>query len=554
MKQQPSPLWTTGTTEVRLTGTWRSALPVYRTAPSPCLGACPVDGRIAEWVGRIHDGDSYAAWLTLVDNNPFPAIAGRICHHPCESACNRKQLDEAVGICSLERHVGDMALQQGRQFVRPAVERNESVAVVGGGPAGLSAAYQLRRRGYAVHLFESSDGLGGLMRYGIPAYRLDKQVLDGEIQRIVDLGVQVHLRAEVADGEALRRLADEYDGVYLATGASRSKTLPNLDYQQSWVVDGADFLALTNSAKTCELGAALVVIGGGSAAMDVARTARRLGKSVTVLALEPQALLPAQRVEVDEALEEGVEFVFAAMMRSADGDGDRVTLSCSKVNFHPRSATAGFTVEPIAGSEFQLTADTVIPSIGQDADIERWHGLLDGGDTLIHTDGRWRTSVSGIFAGGDVASMDRFVTAAVGMGKQAAWEIARHIEAGAGEPRDAGPGEAEVPFSAVNSHYYPLSPRRKPANAEVAIRLHGFEQVQGSLAAQEAVAESARCFSCGTCIYCDNCYFYCPDMAITKLERGYEVKTDYCKGCGLCVAECPTGSIVMREESQGQGQ
>ena len=547
MNQLPSPLWTNGTTEGRLTGTWRSASPDYYTSPSPCLGACPVDGRIAEWIHQILNQDYRGAWMTLAENNPFPAIAGRICHHPCESACNRQHHDETVGICSLERFVGDMALAEGWQFPQPAISHEASIAVVGGGPAGLSAAYQLRRHGYRVTVFEAGDQLGGLLRYGIPAYRLDKAVMDGEIQRIVDLGVEVRLNAEVASSDALRDLREDFDAVYLAIGATRSKTLPSLDYDRPWVTDSADFLAATNAGEPCALGKRLVVIGGGSAAMDVARTARRLNRSVTVLSLEPDGQLPAQRVEVDEALEEGVEFVTGAMLQSVDDGKDGLTLVCIRVNFQQGDERGVFTVDPIEGSQFTFSADAIIPAIGQDVDLHRWSGVLDADGPVVRTDRNWQTATPGIFAGGDVASMDRFVTQAIGMGKQAAAEIARYVNPDH-VPAAANP-HPEVGIAAINTDYYPPADRHRPANTEIADRLADFQEVQKRLGRDEATAEAGRCFSCGTCIYCDNCYLYCPDMAITKLERGYEVKLDYCKGCGLCVAECPTGSISMKEEA-----
>lgn len=548
MNDQHSPLWTTDRSEARLTGTWRSELPNYSTTPSPCLGACPVDGRIAEWIGQIRDGDCRAAWLTLADNNPFPAIAGRICHHPCESVCNRKNHDETVSICSLERHVGDMALAEGWQFSKPAEERSETIAIVGGGPAGLSAAYQLRRRGYKVTLFEARDQLGGLLRYGIPAYRLDKKILDGEIERIVNLGVDVKLESDVVNSAALEKLHKDFDAVYMATGATKPKTLPTLDYSEPWVVDSADFLASTNAGEECALGERLVVIGGGSAAMDVARTARRLGHIVTVLSLEPDEFLPAQRAEVDEAMEEGIEFVTGAMMQSANKDGGGLTLECTRINFNPGNARGTFTFEPISGSEFQLKADAIIPSIGQDADLTRWENLFGREGPVVQTDTRWQTKTAGIFAGGDLASMDRFVTQAIGMGKQAADQIGKFVNPD--HSVTVLSADPEIPFDVINTHYFPPVERNQAAHTDVEQRLKNFDEVQLALSEDAAIAEASRCFSCGTCIFCDNCYFYCPDMAIIKLERGYEVKTDYCKGCGLCVAECPTGSIAMRDEQQ----
>ncbi|MBT4519608.1 MAG: FAD-dependent oxidoreductase [Halieaceae bacterium] len=545
MNQPASPLWTTGLSDARKTGTWRSAMPDYRTAPSPCLGACPVDGRIAAWIHQLGEGDYRAAWLTLMDNNPFPAIAGRICHHPCESACNRNELDTAVSICNLERYVGDLALAEGWTIPQSA-NREESVAVVGGGPAGLSAAYQLRRLGYRVSLLESRDQLGGLMRYGIPAYRLDKSVLDGEIQRILDMDVEVHLNAEVKDCDALRLLRVDHNAVYMATGAARSKRLPNLDYDQPWVIDSADFLAATNAGLACDMGQRLVVIGGGSAAIDVARTAVRLGKQVSMLSLEPDHLLPAQRVEIDEAREEGIEFVTAAMMSSVAVAEGGLEVACIGVKFQPGAKRGEFNVDPIAGSEFTLQADTLIPAIGQDADIERWAELLQSEGPIVSTDDRWQTSAPGVFAGGDLSSMERFVTQAVGMGKQAAQEIDRAINGGQTDVDQTAVGEVSI--DAINTYYYPPAERSQESTVSVAQRLKNFDQVQLGFDPQQAAAEAARCFSCGTCIFCDSCYYHCPDMAITKLDLGYEVKTDYCKGCGLCVAECPTGSITMRDE------
>ncbi len=543
MNQQPSPLWTNASSRLRNTGTWRSARPEYRQSPSPCLGACPVNGRIAEWIEQLKSGDVKSAWLTLVDNNPFPAIAGRICHHPCETACNRQHMDGSVGICSLERHIGDIAIREGWAFPAPQKEVNKSVAIVGAGPAGLSAAYQLRRLGIKVVMYEQHQQAGGLLHYGIPDYRLDKDIVDSEIERIINMGVEVKLSTEVDD---LQKLRDEFDAVYLATGASQSKTLPNLDYSKSWVVDSAEFLAATNAGEPCLLGTDVVVIGGGSAAMDVARSARRLGRSVRLLSLEPEHLLPAQRAEVDEAIEEGVEFVTAAQLQSIDSDGSKLTLECIRVNFNQGKERSEFTIDPIAGSEFQLRADAVIPSIGQDADISRWQSLIESNATLVKTDDRWQTSTKGIFAGGDVASMQRFVTAAIGMGKQAAVEIWHYLTQ---LPSDAAEQIAETEFSEINTNYFPAAERNQQVNLAVEDRLQNFNEVQQPLDGDKALAEACRCFSCGSCIYCDNCYLYCPDMAITKLQRGYRLKSDYCKGCGLCVAECPTGSVVMLEES-----
>ncbi|MCU0765650.1 MAG: FAD-dependent oxidoreductase, partial [Burkholderiaceae bacterium] len=307
-------IWTTGSTEVFKTGSWRAALPQHIRAPSPCHGACPVNGDIAEWIGLARVRDFRGAWEVLTRHNPFPAIAGRICHHPCEAACNRAGFDESLAICKLERFVGDLALAEGWSFAPPAEERSERIAVVGGGPSGLSAAYQLRRQGYRVTLFESQREIGGLMRYGIPPYRLARSVLDGEIARVVALGVELRCGEALATVADLERLRLDYDAVYLATGAGRQRRLPQLDDAQPWVMNGAEYLALTSMGEKPALGRRVVVIGGGSAALDVARSARRAGHEVTLVALESTAQMPAQREEIDEALEEGIVLVAGAML------------------------------------------------------------------------------------------------------------------------------------------------------------------------------------------------------------------------------------------------
>ncbi|MDL1860754.1 FAD-dependent oxidoreductase [Betaproteobacteria bacterium PRO7] len=618
------PIWTTGTTEVFKTGTWRAALPQHIRAPSPCHAACPVNGDIAEWIGRARARDFRGAWEILTRHNPFPAIAGRICHHPCEAACNRGGFDEPLAICKLERFVGDAAIEQGWAFEPPPVERAERVAVVGGGPSGLSAAFQIRRRGYRVTLFEAQPELGGLMRYGIPSYRLARSVLDAEIARIVALGVDVRCGEPLASHEDLERLRGEFDAVYLATGAQRTKRLPQLDYTQPWVIDGAEYLARSNAGAAPVLGKHVVVIGGGSAALDAARSARRAGHDVTILALESRAQMPAQREEVVEALEEGIALVDGAMLvdaaqayentisvdaavsppfekggpggicpfggaeeippaplyergvsaapryergvkaHNADGafPGARETcpesvqagggagaiaLRCIRVRFVPGVQRGQFTVEPTAGSEFTLAADAIVTSIGQDPELAALQPMLEIDGALLKVDALQATSAERVYAGGDLASVARFVTEAIGMGKRAAFEIDRVLRALPGKLQTAEP---LVPLAAINTYYYPKQPRAAEARLDATRRLACATEVQLGLDIEQALAETERCFSCGTCIFCDNCVDYCPDLAVKRNGAGYTVLADYCKGCGLCVRECPTGSMKMVEEAR----
>jgi len=554
------PTWTTTTTESIRTGSWRAALPRHLQAPSPCQEACPVNGDIATWLGHARERDFRRAWEALVRHNPFPAVAGRVCHHPCERACNRAGYDEAVSICRLERLVGDEAIEQRWTLPAAQVERGERVAIVGGGPAGLSAAYQLRRLGYRVTLVEAQAALGGLMRHGIPSYRLSRAVLDAEIERIVALGVEVRLREKPATPGAWAALRAAHDAVLIATGAQANRRLPVLDYAKPWVADGAAWLAAANAGSPPALGRRIVVVGGGSAALDVARSARRAGHAVTLLALESRAQLPAQREEVEEALEEGVALVEGSMLLGAREDGDGLRLDCARVRFVPGAQRGLFTATRIEGGDFELRADAIVTSIGQDADLAALAPDCPADGPLLAVDRSQATGAAGVWAGGDVASMARYVTDAIGQGNRAAFAIDRALRARLGEPpaqRDwrpgpaaAAPRDAVVPLPAIATHWHPRRARAPSPRLDAAARLSTGDEVQLPLDVAAALVEATRCFSCGTCISCDTCVAVCPDLAVRSDADGYRVLGDYCKGCGLCVKECPTGSMDMVEEAR----
>jgi NADPH-dependent glutamate synthase beta subunit-like oxidoreductase len=541
----PQTAWTTGSTEVFKTGTWRAQLPHYATVPSPCHQACPVNGEIARWIGLAHQRDFRGAWDVLAINNPFPAVAGRICHHPCETACNRGAYDDSLAICKLERAVGDMALAEGWRHALPAEERQGHVAIVGGGPSGLSAAYQLRKRGWRVTIYEAQEELGGLMRYGIPAYRLSRHVLDGEIERILALGVKVERRA-IATLQEFGELRATHDAVYLAFGAGRPKRLPQLPASAPWLMDGAEYLARTNAGSPPALGRRVLVIGGGSAALDAARSARRAGHEVTILALEQRAQMPAQHEEVAEALEEGITLADGAMLKSVQpANGQGVVIQCQRVRFEPGAVRGKFTVTPIEGAEFTLAAHAVITSIGQDPDLAAFAAAMPTSRGLLAVDAAQQTGADKVWAGGDAASMARFVTEAIGMGKRAAIDIDRALR---DAPAHAPVAVPAVAIDAIALHHHPKAARAPERVRPPGERLSSALEVQLGLDIEQALAEAARCFSCGACTACDNCFHYCPDLAIRRVAGGYEVLTDYCKGCGLCVQECPTGAIAMREE------
>jgi len=563
MSRADSPVWTTGTTEVYHTGTWRSQIPKYINPPSPCHSACPVDGNIALWIRQIREQDYYGAWVTLTDNNPFPCIAGRICHHPCEPVCNRGAYDEPIAICGLERFVGDLALEQGWRFPEVPITWKEKIAVIGGGPAGLAAAFHLRRLGYMVTIFEARAQLGGLLRYGIPPYRLAKDILERETQRILDLGIEVHTNTPIRSQQDFENIKTTFAVLYLAMGADTPKCLPVLDYEQDYVIHGARYLELTNSGEVPHLGQRLVVIGAGSAAMDAARTARRHGKDITILALEPRDNMPCQWEEVLEAEQENIRLVNGAMLTSVAQAGTGLKLNCIEVDFIPGEQRGRFTLQEKSGTQFVIEADNIVTSIGQDPDLSILGNMVQANGALIKIDGQYRTSGTGIFAGGDVASMERFVTVAFGMGKQAAANIHRFLQPQVYEEQtvpvnryitmqkaDNPPGaDRDVDVKVINKYYYDKLPRENQGIVAAAQRLKNFNETQLNFSVDEALHESTRCFSCGNCIFCDNCMYYCPDMAITRIDKGYAVSSDFCKGCGLCVNECPTGSIAMFEDT-----
>ncbi len=553
------PTWTTATTESIHTGSWRAALPRHLQAPSPCHEACPVNGDIATWIGQARERDFRGAWEALVRHNPFPSVAGRICHHPCEGACNRAGYDDAVSICRLERFVGDEAIAQRWPLPAAEVARDERVAIVGGGPAGLSAAYQLRRLGYRVTIVEAQDTLGGLMRHGIPSYRLSREVLDAEIARIVALDVDVRLGEKPDTPGAWTALRAAHDAVLIATGAQATKRLPALDYAKPWVADSAAWLAAANAGVPPALGRRLVVVGGGSAALDVARSARRAGHAVTLLALETRTQMPAQAEEVEEALEEGVALVEGSMLVAAREHGDGLRLACTRVRFVPGAQRGRFSVTRIEGSDFELRADAIVTSIGQDADLAALAPDCPTDGPLLAVDASQATGVPGVWAGGDVASLARFVTDAIGQGKRAAFAIDQALRARRNEPPtpcDWRPGPAAaiahdgvVLLPAIATHPYPPQARVPSPRLAAAARVASGDEVQLPLDVAAALAETTRCFSCGTCISCDTCVVVCPDLAVRRDADGYRVLGDYCKGCGLCVKECPTGSMDMVDEA-----
>ncbi len=527
-----------GSSRANHTGSWRVERPVYVDRLPPCNDACPAGENIQGWLYHAESGDYATAWATLVEENPLPAIMGRVCFHPCETACNRVRVDEAVGINAVERFLGDTAIARGWRLPEPGPDTGRRVLVVGAGPAGLSATYHLRRAGHAVTLVDGASRLGGMLRYGIPAYRLPRQVLDAEVGRILEMGVEVVLGRSVDDIAAAR---DELgaDAVFLAVGAQLGRRVSIPAGDSAKVIDAVTFLHRVAEDDPPLLGRRVVVYGGGDTALDAARTARRLGATdATIVYRRNRAKMPAHAEEVEQALGEGVTVRWLSTIERFEGE--RLLIEKMALN------AEGFP-EPTGELE-ELDADALVLALGQDTDLS----LLEGSevhvaDGVVPVAESMMTDVPGVFAGGDAAPSDRTATVAVGHGKRAARGIDAYL---AGRAFERPARHALAAFERLNTWYYADAPRTHRPELERVRRQTNFEEVVGGLTEDNALFEARRCLSCGNCFECDNCFGVCPDNAVIKLGSGnrYEIDYDYCKGCGICVTECPSGAIEMVPE------
>ncbi len=529
-----------GSSHANRTGSWRIERPQYVHRLPPCNHACPAGEDIQGWLYRAEPGDYEAAWLRLVEDNPFPAVMGRICYHPCETACNRAQVDEAVGINSVERFLGDLAIERSWTLPPAATDSGGRVLVVGAGPAGLSATYHLRRLGHQVRLVDSAPDLGGMMRYGIPEYRLPRAVLDAEIRRIVDLGVEVQLDHTVRDFEE-ERTAGHFDAVFLAVGAQLARRIDIPAGDSSRVLDAISLLHRVAEGDPPSLGRRVVVYGGGDTAVDAARTARRLGATDPVIVYRRnRERMPADGTELDEAIGEGVTMRWLSTVTGFEGN--RIALEKMRLD------EKGF---PVPTGQFEeLGADSLVLALGQETDLSLLEGAPDVKveDGVIEVRPTMMTGEHGVFAGGDSVPSERTATIAIGHGRRAARGIDAFL---AGHDVDDPAPPELASFDRLNTWYYTDAPRTERPELDRVRRQTNFEEVVGGLTPENALFEARRCLSCGNCFDCDNCFGVCPDNAVIKLgsPQGYEFNFDFCKGCGICAQECPCGAIDMVPES-----
>jgi formate dehydrogenase beta subunit len=519
-------------------GPFRTRVPDYVSLLPPCNHACPAGENIQGWLALAQAGDYRRAWETLMADNPLPATHGRVCYHPCETACNRAELDSAVSIHAVERFLGDAATAEG-WTVAVAPATGKRILVVGAGPSGLSAAYHLTRLGHQVEIHEAGPLPGGMLHFGIPAYRLPRDDLMAEIARIERMGVRIVPNHKVTDVIA-ERDAGGFDAVFIAIGAHVGKhaEIPARDAVR--MLDAVALLHDMSTGNAPKLGRRVVVYGGGNTAMDAARTARRLGADETLIVYRrDRAHMPAHESEADDALSEGVKIKWLTTIHDIVG----ATLTVERMTIDDKG-------RPQPTGELEtLEADTVVLALGQDSDsgfLRTVPGVEFKWDTVV-VDRQMMTGHPGLFAGGDMVPAERTVTVAVGHGKKAARCIDAWLH---GETYDKPASASLVTFDMLNLPVFTDVDSAVQHHLAGRERVSGFGEVLAGLREPEARHEAQRCLSCGNCFECDNCYAACPEQAIAKLGpgQGYSVDDAKCTGCGTCFEQCPCHAIEMVAE------
>lgn len=526
--------------------------PRYSPKTAPCTGTCPGGTDVRGWITTIAQAEAYGrtpeqaytlAWEIITDRNPFPAVCGRVCPHPCEDGCNRGAKEGAVAINALERFVGDFGIEHHLPLKPLSGDRHdEPVAVVGAGPAGFSCAYQLARRGYPVTVFEAFAKPGGMLRYGIPRYRLPAKVLDAEIQRVVDLGVDLRCNTVVGRDITLDDVRERYKAVFVGIGAHKGLRLGLPGEDAPNVFTGTEFLNRVNSGEEVPVGEHVIVIGGGDTAIDAARVSKRLGAQVTILYRRTRAEMPAIKPEIEGALEEGIDIEFlAAPVEILVKDGFAVGMRCIRMDLGAPDKSGRPRPVPRPGSEYDLPATTIIAAISQEPDFDPLPGLHEGKD-WIKAD-RWgQTGMADTYAGGDDVDLG-LVTIAIGQGRFAAEAIDAHLR---GTPLEMPTAPPTVLPDKMKLSWYKESQRHERAHVPV-IEREPDTEIEHGLGDAEALDEARRCMSCGLCMDCETCWMYCTNSCFVKLPKGehYKIKLELCNGCKKCAEECPCGYIEL---------
>lgn len=561
------------TTEVNKTGSWRVMCPEYEEKTSPCSAACPAGEDIALIQMFTTRGLFKKAWEKILMENPFPAVCGRVCYHPCETVCNRKQFDESVAINSIERFLSDTADKNGYRpsFEKPEMKK-EKIAIIGAGPAGLSAAWFLSRMGYPCDIFEEKSEPGGILRWGIPPYRLPAGVLQGEIDLIAAAGAEIHCNRPVS-ALFLTDIKKKYNAVFMGCGHGQSESL-NIE-GENLAVDGLNFLSELRQGKTRRLHGRVVVLGGGNTAVDVARSVLRLGGTPLIIYRRRREDMPAFPQDVNMALEEGVELLELYGPAKIEKNNKDYSLTLQKMHVAGLEDGKRAAIEPDAGKTKKINAQMVVKAIGT-GPSETWHKPPVAGKDILNLSNAILSFDNAGFPvvfGGDLASEIESVVHAVASGKHAAIaldilfnkgrnNITKKMEicsVGNGSSfsfetylnRNHRPRRPEiVSYEQINTDYFSKAQRITVQRLPKEEAINSFAEIALNIPENFAVQEAARCFNCGICTQCDNCFIFCPDVAVIhdKSKQGRHINYDYCKGCGLCVAECPRSAMTLKGE------
>ena len=561
-----------GTMDWNKTGSWRYLRPRYVSRTPPCNEACPAGNDIEGFMVLTREGKLREAWDLIREENPFPGICGRVCFHPCESSCNRREFDEAMAIHEIERFLADAQIHSKRGHHAPKRKRKENVAVIGSGPAGLTCAYHLSRLGYGVTVFEAESSPGGILRHGIPEYRLPRAIVEREIADIQSWGVEIRTKVRIGKDLAFEDLRS-FQSVFIATGAHGERQLNIEGEQWSGVFSGFDVLRGIREGRIASIGKKVSVIGGGNGAIDVARSALRLGaETVQIFYRRSREEMPAFPDEVEEALREGVQIHFLASPAKISGDGRRATgIACVQMRLGDADESGRRRPIAIEGSPFEVASDVIVAAVGEFPDLTFLPPEIPIQGERVDINEMGFAHAPGIFAGGDAALADHTVAVAIGSGKKAALAIHEYLEGNepskifqtirVGEkgsvsvkkyfhPADGVANPPVIPFQEIHTDCFDHRSRVQAAGVPLEERRGNFREVHLGLTEEKAVGEAGRCFNCGICNQCDTCWTFCPDMAVKKKKDHYEIDYDYCKGCGICFEECPRGAVLLEEEAR----